>query len=143
MTDGALQGPPVLPRGSGSGQGGGVTHDVSDSASPPRGFASGLRGRLPVGLARRLTAAFVGLVTVVLVVNGAINLVFSYEEATTAAVQVQAEKAQAAAERVVQFIDGIESQMGWTTRAEWSRVGLDQRRYDFIRLLRQAPAITA
>ena len=97
MTDGALQGPPVLPRGSGSGQGGGVTHDVSDSASPPRGFASGLRGRLPVGLARRLTAAFVGLVTVVLVVNGAINLVFSYEEATTAAVQVQAEKAQAAA----------------------------------------------
>ena len=142
MTDGALQGPPVLPRGSGSGQGGGVTHDVSDSASPPRGFASGLRGRLPVGLARRLTAAFVGLVTVVLVVNGAINLVFSYEEATTAAVQVQAEKAQAAAERVVQFIDGIESQMGWTTRAEWSRVGLDQRRYDFIRLLRQAPAIT-
>jgi len=142
VTDGALQGPPVLPRGSGSGQGGGVTHDVSDSASPPRGFASGLRGRLPVGLARRLTAAFVGLVTVVLVVNGAINLVFSYEEATTAAVQVQAEKAQAAAERVVQFIDGIESQMGWTTRAEWSRVGLDQRRYDFIRLLRQAPAIT-
>ena len=32
--------------------------------------------------------------------------------------------------------------MGWTTRAEWARVGLDQRRYDFIRLLRQAPAIT-
>jgi hypothetical protein len=51
--------------------------------------------------------------------------------------KTQAEKAQAAAERVVQFIDGIESQMGWTTRAEWSRVGLDQRRYDFIRLLRQ------
>ncbi len=32
--------------------------------------------------------------------------------------------------------------MGWTTRAEWARLPVDQRRYDFIRLLRQAPAIT-
>ncbi|MGC8200769.1 hypothetical protein, partial [Salmonella enterica] len=36
----------------------------------------------------------------------------------------------------------IESQIGWTTRAEWRRVSPEQQRYDFIRLLRQAPAIT-
>ena len=28
------------------------------------------------------------------------------------------------------------------TRAEWRRIGVEQQRYDFIRLLRQAPAIT-
>jgi len=97
---------------------------------------------LPAGLARRLARAFVGLVAAALAINGAINMWLSYEEATNAAVGVQREKALAAAERVGQFVGEIESQMGWTTRAEWARVSNDQRRYDFIRLLRQAPAIT-
>ncbi len=94
------------------------------------------------GLAAKLTAAFVILVTAVLAFNGAINMALSYKEATTAAIEVQKEKAQAAAERVLQFVEGIEGQMGWTTRTEWARVSLEQRRYDFIRLLRQTPAIT-
>ena len=95
-----------------------------------------------MGLALKFALAFIGLVTSVLVINGAINLWLSYEEAKRSAVRVQQEKAQAAAERINLFISDIESQMGWTTRTEWARVSLDQRRYDFIRLLRQAPAIT-
>ena len=101
---------------------------------------SGRRHRL--GLAQKLALAFVGLVTFVLVVNGALSMWLSYNEARAAAVRVQQEKAEAAAERVEQFITEIEGQLGWTTRAEWERVSLDQRRYDFIRLLRQVPAIT-
>ena len=98
--------------------------------------------RTRMSLAMKFALAFIGLVTLVLVVNGAVNVWLSYQEAKSAAVQVQREKAQAAAERIDLFISGIEQQMGWTTRAEWARVTVEQRRYDFIRLLRQAPAIT-
>jgi GAF domain-containing protein len=104
--------------------------------------AGALGALLPAGLARRFARAFVGLVTAALLVNGAISMWLSYEEATTSAIGVQREKALAAAERVAQFVGEIEGQIGWTTRAEWSRVPAEQRRYDFIRLLRQAPAVT-
>jgi hypothetical protein len=57
-------------------------------------------------------------------------------------VRVQQEKAHAAAERIDQFVSEIESQIGWTTRQEWRRLPLEQQRYDFLRLLRQAPPST-
>ena len=95
-----------------------------------------------ISLAQRLALAFLGLVAAVLVVNGSISMLFAYREATEAAVRVEQEKADAAAERVGQFIAELEQQIGWTTRADWARVPIEQRRYDFIRLLRQAPAIT-
>ena len=109
---------------------------------PPAPWARAAAALLPSGLARRFARALVGLVAVALLANGAVNMWLSYEEATTAAVRVQREKALAAAERVAQFVGAIENQMGWTTRAEWARVGPEQRRYDLIRLLRQVPAIT-
>lgn len=93
-------------------------------------------------LARRLTLAFLGLVAAVLAVNGSISMWFAYREATAAAIRIEQEKADAAADRVQQFIAELEQQIGWTTRADWSRVPMEQRRYDFIRLLRQVPAIT-
>ena len=98
--------------------------------------------RRTLSLAQRLALAFLGLVAAVLVVNGSISMWFAYREATEAAVRVEQEKADAAAERVGQFIAELEQQIGWTTRADWARVPIEQRRYDFIRLLRQAPAIT-
>ncbi len=98
--------------------------------------------RSGLSLAQRLTLAFLGLVTAVLLVNGSISMWFAYQEATAAAVRVEQEKADAAADRVAQFVAELEQQIGWTTRADWSRVSVEQRRYDFIRLLRQAPAIT-
>ena len=95
-----------------------------------------------LSLGLRLTLAFLGVVTAVLLVNGTIGMWLAYEEATEAAVRVEQEKADAAADRVAQFVAELEQQIGWTTRADWARVPMDQRRYDFIRLLRQAPAIT-
>ena len=55
------------------------------------------------------------------VVNGGVNIWLAYDEAKAAAVRVQQEKAQAAAERITQFVTDIEGQIGWTTRAEWAR----------------------
>jgi hypothetical protein len=37
--------------------------------------------------------------------------------------------------------DEIESQVGWTTQLSWSAATIEQRRFDGLRLLRQAPAI--
>ncbi|WP_198369376.1 sensor histidine kinase [Roseomonas rosulenta] len=98
--------------------------------------------RRGLSLGQRLTLAFLGLVAAVLLVNGSISIWFTYRDATEAAVRVEQEKADAAADRVAQFIAELEQQIGWTTRPDWARVPMQQRRYDFIRLLRQVPAIT-
>ena len=94
-------------------------------------------------LAAKLAFGFVGLVALVLIVNGAIDAFLSYSQAKRAALDVQGEKARAAAERVGLFVDEIQTQLGWTAGVEWGYAKLEQQRYDFIRLLRQAPAITA
>ncbi len=109
-------------------------------AAAPAASKPPARRGLP--LATRFAFAFLGLVSAVLTINGAIDMWLSWREATNTAFRVQQEKAEAAASRVAQFVSEIEGQMGWTTRAEWARLPVDQRRYDFIRLLRQAPAIT-
>ena len=105
-------------------------------------LAASTTPRRRMALAMKFALALIGLVTLVLLINGLINVWLSYEEAKRASVRVQREKAQAAAERIDLFVSGIEQQLGWTTRAEWARIPVEQRRYDFIRLLRQAPAIT-
>src|SRR5215475_2717585 len=51
-------------------------------------------------------------------------------------------QAQAIAAETGQFIEGIKSQVGWTTQLPWSDQYIEQRRFDALRLLRQAPAIT-
>jgi signal transduction histidine kinase len=114
---------------------------VRDAASPSEPtMAAAARWR--PSLAQKFAVAFLGLVAAVLVINGAIDMAIIWRDARTQAAQVQQEKATAAADRVVQFVSEIEQQLGWTTRPEWASVGIDQRRYDFIRLVRQAPAIT-
>ena len=93
-------------------------------------------------LGRKLALALIGLVSFELIVEGVVSSWLNYREARATAVRLQREKAQSAAERINFFVSEIENQIGWTTRPDWGSVGLDQRRYDFIRLLRQAPAIT-
>ena len=113
----------------------------------PRALGSGSAGseapkRFRVPLSGKFAVAFVGLVTLVLLINGVVDLSLNFQDAKRTAIEVQREKARGAAERVEAFLSEIESQIGWTTRAEWRRVSAEQQRYDFIRLLRQAPAIT-
>jgi PAS domain S-box-containing protein len=96
------------------------------------------RGRLFI----KYVASLVGLVAAVLIGNGALDIWFSYKEAQQALVRIQQEKAEAAAQRIAAFVEEIERQIGWTTHAQWSAGSVDQRRFDYVRLLRQVPAIT-
>src|ERR1700737_989065 len=115
----------------------------------PADGAAARRKRVPSarrGPRRRLFAkyagALVGLVSLVLLINGSLNLWFSYDEATDAAVRLQRGKAVAAAQRIEEFIAEIEKQIGWTTATQWASAPIEQRRFDFGRLQRQVPAIT-
>jgi len=87
---------------------------------------------------------FVVLVSGSLVMSGLVEIYFSYQENKTALVRIQWEKAEAAASKIEQYIKEIERQIGWTAQPVWgTQTGsLDQRRFDYLRLLRQVPAIT-
>jgi GAF domain-containing protein/HAMP domain-containing protein len=99
--------------------------------------------RRPGGkLFRKYILLFVALVGGTLLASGALEVWFSYQENKTALARIQHEKALAAAARIEQFIDEITRQIGWTTRAQWSRTVLEQRRFEYLQLLRQAPAVT-
>jgi signal transduction histidine kinase len=86
--------------------------------------------------------SFFILVSLLLLISGAIDSFLAYEQARGAAVQLQAEKAEAAAQRTEQFIAEIERQIGWTTHAQWAIGTAEERRLDYFRLLRQVPAVT-
>ena len=93
-------------------------------------------------LAMKFAAALIGLVVLVLLVNGIINTWLTYHQVERAALEVEKEKASSAAVRVGEFLTEIVNQLGWTTGAEWRHAQSAQQRYDFVRLLRQVPAIT-
>src|ERR1044071_5242405 len=94
------------------------------------------------GLFVKYVVLFVGLVTGVLVINAALDLYFVYQENRRASIDVQREKAQAAAQRIELFVREIERQIGWVAHAQWDLLPVEQRRFDYERLLRQVPAIT-
>jgi signal transduction histidine kinase/ActR/RegA family two-component response regulator len=103
------------------------------------GLFSQFQGRLY----RKYAVYFVILVSVVLLASGAIGLYSSYHENRAAVTALQREKAIGAAQQIEQFIAEIERQIGWTHLPHvGSEAVLESRRLDFIRLLRQVPAIT-
>ena len=61
---------------------------------------------------------------------------------STATHRFQQEKARSAAGRIEEFIEEIEHQLGWTTAPQWAAAPVEQRQFDYVRLLRQVPAIT-
>ncbi|HYB40330.1 MAG TPA: cache domain-containing protein, partial [Candidatus Methylomirabilis sp.] len=101
---------------------------------------AGRRGHL----FRKYVVFLVALVSGALVTSGALEIYFSYEENKDALAQLQREKALAAAIRIEQYVRDIERQVGWTTHPQLvtGPAALEQRRVDFIRLLRQVPAVT-
>ncbi len=94
------------------------------------------------GLFLKYVILFLGLVSGVLVINAALDLYFVYQENRRASIDVQREKAEAAAQRIESFVRGIENQIGWVAYAQFDSLPAEQRRFDYVRLLRQVPAIT-
>ncbi|HEY2189838.1 MAG TPA: GAF domain-containing protein, partial [Caldimonas sp.] len=84
------------------------------------------------------------LVGSMLVASGAIGLYFSWQETKKHLVDLQAEKAQNAANRIERYIVDIEHELSWTAlpRADADGDALEQRRIEYLKLQRQAPAIT-
>ena len=110
---------------------------AADVPQPPSGSRRG-RG----GLFRKYLLLFIGLVSAALLINASIEAAFNYRENLTILERLQQEKADAAAQQIAQFIDEIERQLGWTTQGQWAAGSVEQRRFDYVRLLRQVPAIT-
>jgi signal transduction histidine kinase/CheY-like chemotaxis protein len=94
-------------------------------------------------LFRKYVVVFLLLVGGVLLVSSAIDLYFSYQETKEALVRIEHEQAVAAAARIEQFVKDIERQLRWTTQAAFDdpAAAREQREIDYLRLLRNVPAI--
>jgi signal transduction histidine kinase len=83
------------------------------------------------------------LVGGMLVASGAIGIWFSWDETRAHLVALQNEKAESAATRIEQYILDIGHDMSWTALpAVQGGDPLEQRRLEYLKLQRQAPAIT-
>ena len=93
-------------------------------------------------LFRKYVVYFVTLVTVALVASGGIGVYFTYKESKTALLDLQREKAAAAASRIEAYVSEIEHQTGWMRLPQAGAANPEQRRFDYLKLLRQVPAVT-
>jgi signal transduction histidine kinase len=107
--------------------------DGSDTLTPALG-----RSRL----FRKYVALFLAVVGLALIPNGLVDTWFSYQEFKVLLVRIQSEQARSAAEKIEQFIRGIEGQLTWITQLPLSAKTDEDWRFDAVRLLRQVPAIT-
>ena len=86
------------------------------SAESVKGSARA-EGQRPRGrLFRKYVALLVALVAGALIISGGLSTYFSYQREKTALGQIQQEKAVAAAAVIRQFIEEIQTQIGWTTQ---------------------------
>ena len=93
-------------------------------------------------LFRKYVVYFVTLVTVALIASGGIGVYFTYKESKAALLDLQREKAAAAASRIEAYVSQIEHQIGWMRLPQVGASNPEQRRFDYLKLLRQVPAIT-
>jgi signal transduction histidine kinase len=93
-------------------------------------------------LFRKYVVYFMTLVTVALVASGAIGVYFTYKESKAALLDLQREKAAAAASRIEAYVSEIEHQTGWMRLPQAGAANPEQRRFDYLKLLRQVPSVT-
>jgi signal transduction histidine kinase len=93
-------------------------------------------------LFRRYFGTILALVSGALIVSGAIGVYFSYQENKAALASLQREKAVAAAARIEAFISEIERQLSFAALPQLGPPAGEQRRIEFLKLLRLVPAVT-
>ena len=95
-------------------------------------------------LLRKYAAVLILLVGGVLLLSSLVNLSFAYRDTRAALVRVEREQALAAAGRIAQFVTGIERQVRAAMAVPFNdaAMALEQREIEFLRLLRDVPAIT-
>jgi hypothetical protein len=94
---------------------------------------------------RRLFWKYVWLLAVLLgaalTVSACLEVYYSYQENKRALLRLQEKEALAAAGRIEQFIAEVERRIALLVEAQWE-VSVEQLRLDYLRLLREVPAIT-
>ncbi len=95
-------------------------------------------------LFRKYVLVFVAAIGGMLIVHGMVQLYFSYRDNKAAVVRLQKEKAASAALRIEHFIRQIERQVGWASHPIFiaQEQAAEQRRLDFLWLLRQVPSVS-
>jgi signal transduction histidine kinase len=99
-------------------------------------------------LGRRLFSKYAVLIAALvagaLIASGLVGVYFSYRQNEVQSIALQQEKAYFAAWRIEQFIKDIEHQIGWTSlpRVAADALPANERRFEYLKLLRQVPAIT-
>ena len=93
-------------------------------------------------LFRKYAVYFVALVCAMLLVSSVVGLYFTYQESKSTLLSLQREKAGAAAVRIEAYVQEIEHQLGWMRLPQLGLSTPESRRIDYLKLLRQVPAIT-
>jgi signal transduction histidine kinase/CheY-like chemotaxis protein len=95
-------------------------------------------------IAARYAALVAGLLAVALIVSGALEIWSSHRDRQAIAESLQRDKARAAAVAVARFLEGVQRSLQWATLSVPIAGGEspEQRRIEFIKLLRLEPAIT-
>jgi signal transduction histidine kinase len=93
-------------------------------------------------LFRKYFLLILGLVCGALLISGGIGLYFAYQENTVALAGLQREKAAGAAARIEQFVREIEQQVAAAALPQVGTEGLEQRRLEFLKLLRMVDRVT-
>jgi signal transduction histidine kinase len=93
-------------------------------------------------LFRKYAVYFVVVVSAALIASALVQLYFTYQENKDALLNLQREKAAAAATRIETYVQEIERQLDWMRLPQVGPQTLEQRRIEYLKLLRVAPAIT-
>ena len=107
-------------------------HDGAGNTPPRRG------GRL----FRKYFVLILALVTAALLIPSSISLWFSYRETLDTLHALQHEKAVAAAERIEQYVLQVQAQLKGAALPQLGAEGAEQRRLEFLKLLKQVPGVT-
>ncbi len=93
---------------------------------------------------RKYVTLVVALVGGALIVSGIASMYRSYIETRAALIAVEREQAVSASIRIENFVKDIERQIGWTSLPQVVATTdpLQARRYEYLKLLQQVPAVT-
>ena len=73
---------------------------------------------------------FTLVTSVALVIDGLVDIWFTFRDHRAALVRIQKEQAISAASKITEFIEEIEAQLGWTTHLSWETTTIEQRALD-------------
>jgi signal transduction histidine kinase len=121
---------------------------IGSARSSDAGIGAWLRrGRLELSttqsvLFRKYIVYFVALVSAALLLSGMVGLHFTYQESKAARLNLQREKANAAAGRIESFLKELERQLGWVRLLPLASSNPEQQQLEYLKLLRLVPAVS-